>query len=55
MRVALPELGVSEAHWYDLYGKRGWMAKDHELGVTLQPYGVVWLMPFGELERSIES
>jgi sucrose phosphorylase len=55
VQVTLSELGIDEAQWYDLYGKRGWMAKDKKLELTLQPYDVVWLIPFVELERSIES
>jgi sucrose phosphorylase len=55
VEASLSELGIEEAHWYDLYGKRGWMAEDRRLEVNLQPYDVVWLMPFAELERSIES
>jgi sucrose phosphorylase len=54
-QVTLSELGIDEAQWYDLYGKRGWMAKGKKLDLTLQPYDVVWLIPFVELERSIES
>jgi len=53
--ISLAELGVDERHWYDLVGKRGWIAKDGSLEVTLQPYDVVWLIPFKELERIIES
>ncbi len=55
VEASLSDLGIDEAHWYDLYGKRGWMAEDRKLEVTLQPYDVVWLIPFAELERSIES
>jgi sucrose phosphorylase len=55
VQATLSELGIAEAHWYDLYGKRGWMAKDQKLEVLLQPYDVVWLMPFVELEHIIES
>jgi len=31
------------------------MASDHKLVLLLQPYDVMWLAPFSELERSIES
>ena len=55
VKAPLSVLGIHEAHWYDLYGKRGWMAGEQDLEVTLQPYDVVWLIPFAELERSIES
>ena len=53
--IFLSELGVEHNHWYDLVGKRGWIAKDGKLGVTLQPYDVCWLIPFDELERMVES
>ena len=55
IRVPLSDLGVEEGHWYDLVGKRGWIAKNGELDVTLQPYDVCWLIPFSELEKMIES
>ncbi len=55
IEISVAELGVEERHWYDLVGKRGWIAKNGSLEVTLQPYDVVWLIPFSELERIIES
>jgi sucrose phosphorylase len=55
VQVTFSEIGVSEAHWYDLFGKRGWVAKGNKLDVSLQPYDVIWLMPFVELERIIET
>ncbi len=55
LQLPLSEVGVNEVQWYDLYGKRGWMAKAQKLDLTLQPYDVMWLIPFRELERSIES
>lgn len=56
-RVALSpkEIGLEQSQWYDLVSGRGWMARDSHLIVDLQPYDVLWLMPFNELERSIES
>ncbi len=53
--IPLSELRVEKGHWYDLVGKRGWIARDEKLEVTLQPYDVCWLIPFNELERIIES
>ena len=53
--ISLSELGVENGHWYDLVGKRGWIAENGKLGVTLQPYDVCWLIPFNELERMVES
>jgi len=44
-----------ENYWYDLVGKRGWQVEDGSLELHLQPYQVVWLIPFIELERAIES
>ena len=57
IRVSIPlsEIELEWKNWYDLVGKRGWRAKDKALMVTLQPYDVVWLIPFAELERMIES
>ncbi|MEK7751176.1 MAG: alpha-amylase family glycosyl hydrolase [Acidobacteriota bacterium] len=55
LEVPLEEIGVTESNWYDLAGGRGWMAADGKLGVRLQPYDVMWLAPFSELERNIES
>jgi sucrose phosphorylase len=55
VQVAFSEIGVDEAHWYDLFGKRGWVAKGNKLDVPLQPYDVIWLIPFVELERIIET
>lgn len=53
--VPLAELGLDEPNWYDLVAGRGWMAVDGELAVDFQAYDVVWLMPFSDLERAIES
>ena len=44
-----------ENYWYDLIGKRGWQVEDRSLQLNLQPYQVVWLIPFIELETAIES
>jgi len=53
--IPLSDLGVDRGHWYDFVCKRGWIAKEGKLGVTLQPYDVCWLIPFDELEEIIES
>ncbi|MCC6861768.1 MAG: hypothetical protein IT158_24570 [Bryobacterales bacterium] len=56
-RVEIPtvEAGLEEATWFDLVAGRGWMANGGKLTVLMQPYDVMWLTPFAELERSIES
>lgn len=56
-RIAIPlsEITEEDGNWYDLVSGRGWMASDHTLALSLQPYDVMWLAPFRELERSIES
>jgi len=53
--IPLEKVGITESNWYDLVAGRGWMASNHTLTVQMQPYDVMWLTPFGELERSIES
>ena len=62
VEIDLAQLGVNETQWYDLVCQRGWMvcqrgwiAQEQELAVKLQPYDVIWLTPFVELEKSIES
>ena len=55
VEIPLTELGVEETNWYDLVGNRGWIAEQQKLELTLQPYDVVWLIPFMELERDIEK
>ena len=44
-----------DTYWYDLVGKRGWRVQQQKLTLVLQPYDVVWLIPFMELERNIEN
>jgi sucrose phosphorylase len=55
IEIPLAELGVEEINWYDLVGNRGWIAHENKLKLTLEPYDVVWLIPFIELERDIEA
>ena len=42
-------------YWYDLIGNRGWRVEEQSLFLVLQPYDVAWLVPYLELERSIET
>jgi sucrose phosphorylase len=53
--IPLDALGIAESNWYDLVAGRGWIAGGQTLAVQMQPYDVMWLTPFSELERSIES
>ena len=55
LAIPLSSMGVEETQWYDLVRQRGWMAQNQTLNLTLQPYDVVWLIPFVELEEIIES
>jgi glucosylglycerate phosphorylase len=42
-------------YWYDLVSNRGWRVREQKISLTLQPYDVVWLLPFVELEGIIEN
>ena len=42
-------------YWYDLIGNRGWRVQQHKIFLVLHPYDVVWLVPYVELEKSIET
>ncbi len=55
LEIPLEQLGIPDENWYDLVSCRGWAVKSGKLPVELGAYDVRWLMPFGELERSIES
>jgi glycosidase len=52
--IPLGEIGIQETNWYDLVSGRGWQVQEERLAVRLQPYDVLWLTPFSELERRIE-
>ncbi len=55
LAIPLSSIGVEETQWYDLVRQRGWMAQKQTLNLILQPYDIVWLIPFVELEQIIES
>ncbi len=48
VEISLEDLDTGEARWYDLVSGMEWMADEGRLHVTLLPYDVVWLQPFGE-------
>jgi glycosidase len=50
LKVPLSELGIVETHWYDLVSEVEWMAEGKELWITLNPYDIIWLEPFCEVE-----
>lgn len=52
--IHLSEMGVDQTHWYDLIGERKWVAQERKLVVYMQPYDVIWLMPYAEWERGRE-
>jgi len=52
LEVSLAELGIGETHWYDLVSEVEWMAEGKYLSITLNPYDIIWLEPFCELENT---
>ncbi|MCC0175962.1 sugar phosphorylase [Waterburya agarophytonicola K14] len=42
-------------YWYDLIGNRGWRVQQQKIFLVLHPYDVIWLVPYGELEKNIEN
>ncbi|MGD1917574.1 MAG: alpha-amylase family glycosyl hydrolase [Pleurocapsa sp.] len=42
-------------YWYDLIGNRGFRVQQQKIFLVLHPYDVVWLVPYKELEKNIES
>lgn len=57
IEVDLPvaELGLNCKSWFDLLGGRGWQTSCGVLRLEAGPYDVIWVAPFEELEREIES
>jgi len=54
VETPLDDVGLSDLTWFDLVAGRGWMAAEGKLSVLMEPYDVMWLTPFAELERTIE-
>jgi len=52
LKVSLADLGIGETHWYDLVSEVEWMAEGKDLSITLNPYDIIWLEPFCELENT---
>lgn len=55
LEIPLSEIGTDETRWYDLVSGMEWMAENEKLFITLQPYDVIWLEPFGEEVKEIKS
>lgn len=51
IEIPLSELNIQEKHWYDLLGDKAWVAVGNKIGVTLEPYDVIWLKPRSEMEK----
>ncbi len=41
---------VEQTRWYDLIREKEWIATNTKLSIVLQPYDVVWLKPYSEME-----
>jgi sucrose phosphorylase len=50
IEVPLSELAVEETRWHDLIGQKEWVATNAKLSIVLQPYDIVWLKPYSEME-----
>jgi len=55
LEICLSEIGTNETRWYDLVSGMEWMAENERLFITLQPYDVIWLEPFGKKVKKIKS
>jgi sucrose phosphorylase len=54
LRVNIASLGLRDLAFFDLVGGRGWHGVNGELPLQLEPYQILWLSPFHELEERIE-
>jgi len=55
IEIPLAETAVKEKRWYDLISEKEWVAEGEHLPVTLQPYDVVWLKPYSEMEKNHDT
>ena len=55
LEIPLSEIGTDETRWHDLVSGMEWMAENKQLFITLQPYDVIWLEPFGMEAKEIKS
>ncbi len=53
--IPLDELDVDETRWYDLLSDKEWAVENKKLSITLEPYGVMWLMPFFQYKGGKQS
>ena len=53
IKLSLSEVGIEDAHWYDLVSGKEWLFENQELNITMKPYDVIWLEPYCEIEKSI--
>jgi len=51
IEIPLSELGVNERQWYDIVSGKEWVVENQNLCMTLEPYDVIWLEPFNEVEK----
>jgi glycosidase len=51
IEISLSDLHIQETRWYDLLTEKDWIAERDRISVTLEPYDVIWLKPFSELDK----
>ncbi len=47
--IPLSDLGALDTKWYDVVNGQEFDARGKQINVSLQPYDIVWLVPFNEL------
>ena len=52
IEVPLSRIGTGETRWYDLVSGMEWMAENQRLYLSLQPYDVMWLEPYRDIEKT---
>ncbi|KAA3595879.1 MAG: sugar phosphorylase [Candidatus Scalindua sp. AMX11] len=56
-RIEIPQSGlmVGATRWYDLVSKREWSSVNKNLEILMEPYDIIWLLPFHEREEIQEA
>ena len=55
IEIPISELMVDATRWYDLVSKRELSAINQRLEIVMEPYDIIWLLPFHEWEETREA
>ena len=55
IEIPLSSIGIEKTRWYDLISENKSIVDNNKLTIILDPYDVIWLIPFDELAMDIKT